>query len=614
MTNIERHLAEKLAESLAQVAEDDSNLLSSGDPMKLVSPHLDNVEHRVLVKASEILLRRFHDTVDGKLPQLERMGAVAKQLALPALSKLGNCLTARRAFQAACTLTPLLNRAVVLASQCCALAIRGISEATIIMPLTRALTDMVEVFTAAILDRAELFRPFDAARISASHQHFVDQQAEAARAFSGSTQSSNRGKLAPPPARPTHDWRYDQLRKFWDTSCSHRSVDGTIPVDALAVLLIQAAGAEASIGNREAVMRRLHKLSSQNARSMSQAELDLCAPEMRRCGGLRAWVHCVMTQGGEETPRAAIAAASSTGTKSLNATWSSGLSGSTGMPLSARTTGSLWGTQRGGVTPTGKKPFVLSASFGRRPPTGRDDGSNPLVDSVSRGLLKASQRLVLGEKTPPTTRCGYHGDSALHIAAQQDLKHAPMASLLLSKGADANAEDRHLATPLHTAAASGRSHLARELLKHGADAGREDRWGATPLHKAADTGQAELAELLLKEGASVTTSDEWGYTALHRAAAHGQLAVAEKLLASHADANAEDRKGDRPLHVAAAHGDYAVVKLLLQHGGEATARSRVAGKTPEDYARDHGHTDVVTLLQHRKEWINVRSEALVSVP
>lgn len=49
-------------------------------------------------------------------------------------------------------------------------------------------------------------------------------------------------------------------------------------------------------------------------------------------------------------------------------------------------------------------------------------------------------------------------------------------------------------------------------------------------------------------------------------------------------------------------GDYALVKLLLQHGGEARALNRV-GKMPEECARDRGHSDVVTLLQHRDEWV-----------
>ncbi|CAL1144007.1 unnamed protein product [Cladocopium goreaui] len=117
-------------------------------------------------------------------------------------------------------------------------------------------------------------------------------------------------------------------------------------------------------------------------------------------------------------------------------------------------------------------------------------------------------------------------------------RHGSLGALLLSNGADINAQDRYLATPLHKAAA-GQSNLAKELVKNGADVGREDRWRSTPLHKAAEHGKAELASLLLSEGAGIS-ADEWGATPLHRAVHRGQLAVVETLLANGGDANAED--------------------------------------------------------------------------
>jgi len=148
-------------------------------------------------------------------------------------------------------------------------------------------------------------------------------------------------------------------------------------------------------------------------------------------------------------------------------------------------------------------------------------------------------------------------------------------------------------------------------MKCGADLCKEDRWQSTPLHKAADSGQARVAELLLKNGANAATFDMWGATPLHRAAVRGQLAVAEKLLDSgNVDLEAEDSSGHRALHVAASNGDYAFTKLLLECGAAASARSGLAGKTAEDCARERGHSHVVTLLQHKDEWVNPRSQAM----
>eukprot|EP00930_Biecheleria_cincta_P006763 TRINITY_DN107829_c0_g1_i1.p1 TRINITY_DN107829_c0_g1~~TRINITY_DN107829_c0_g1_i1.p1 ORF type:complete len:620 (+),score=120.71 TRINITY_DN107829_c0_g1_i1:27-1886(+) len=613
----ERFAAEKLAETLVQVVEIDDDLFLSGDPLKRVTAHIDGAEHRVLAQAAQGLFQRFQATVSQhQQPHLESLAATVRQLALPAIAKMISCISSRRAFQAACTLTPLLNRTVVLAMQCCGLAMRGTSDASTILPFTRALTDMAEVFSDAIIARSEQLRPFDAARIAASHQRFADLQAEAAknarlRGLGGDAVDTAAAPyprtLAPPPAKRCHIWRYEQLKHFWDASCSNRYLDDIVPIDALAVLLLQAAAAELSLANREAIMRRLHKLPAHGTASLSPPELDACGPEMRRCGGLKAWIHAVIHSGGEDPPRP-ITSGSTSGVRSLATTWYSSASGGGSSPLhSARTTGSTFGTRS---MKDGKRPFVLSTASRRRPGTGRDE-SSPLADSVTLGLLKASQRLVLGEKASVD---GYDviGETPLHIAASQDPKHAPFSSLLLRNGANANAEDRHLATPLHVAAATGHSTMAKELVAHGADVRREDRWGVTPLHRAADNGQADLAQLLLKEGASPQHADEWGATPLHRAVARGQLAVAEKLLETGVmDANAEDRSGERPLHIAAARGDYAMVKLLLEHGGEAAVRSRTAGKTPEQCARARGHMDVVTLLQNREEWVNPRCQILV---
>merc|ERR1711865_1029072 len=123
----------------------------------------------------------------------------------------------------------------------------------------------------------------------------------------------------------------------------------------------------------------------------------------------------------------------------------------------------------------------------------------------------------------------------------------------------------------------------------------------------------EVAELLLQGGASADAVDEWGSTPLHRAAAKRQLAVAEHLLGSfHADVDAQDRCGERPIHLAAKNGDYAMIKFFLENACNPLAQSRTTGKTAEQLARDRGHTDVVTLLQHRKDWVQVQSKALVT--
>ena len=83
-------------------------------------------------------------------------------------------------------------------------------------------------------------------------------------------------------------------------------------------------------------------------------------------------------------------------------------------------------------------------------------------------------------------------------------------------------------TPLHLAAAALRVTAAEFLLESGADANAENRRGATPLHYVCDPRpmsggtwdpqkQAELIALLVQHGAKLQHVDRGGASALHRA-------------------------------------------------------------------------------------------------
>ena len=57
-----------------------------------------------------------------------------------------------------------------------------------------------------------------------------------------------------------------------------------------------------------------------------------------------------------------------------------------------------------------------------------------------------------------------------------------------------------------------------------------DDVGETPLHLAAAAGRTLAAQRLLEHGARVDAPSQHGYTPLHMAAQHGHLATAELLL------------------------------------------------------------------------------------
>lgn len=103
------------------------------------------------------------------------------------------------------------------------------------------------------------------------------------------------------PQRP-HKWKNDELEQFWDVHVADRFCFfdcDVAPLDAMASLLLIAAGFEASHENWKAVLRRLTSLQRQCTAWIAASELDHCGPELRRSGGLRAWVGSLVLLPGE---------------------------------------------------------------------------------------------------------------------------------------------------------------------------------------------------------------------------------------------------------------------------------------------------------------------------
>ncbi|CAK0905562.1 unnamed protein product, partial [Prorocentrum cordatum] len=88
-------------------------------------------------------------------------------------------------------------------------------------------------------------------------------------------------------------------RQFWEARCAPK-YDGAVPADVLSTLLLRHASAEVSMDSREAIMRRLARLERAEKLLVAAAELDRCGAEVRRAGGLRAWVASVQMEGGPE--------------------------------------------------------------------------------------------------------------------------------------------------------------------------------------------------------------------------------------------------------------------------------------------------------------------------
>ena len=109
--------------------------------------------------------------------------------------------------------------------------------------------------------------------------------------------------------------------------------------------------------------------------------------------------------------------------------------------------------------------------------------------------------------------------------------HPALVAWLLENGADPNipAANSMRVCPLHSAAAVNDHTLAHDLaallIDYGAEVNAQQEGGYTPLHEAALSGKTELARLLLAHGANPTLPTDDGTLPADLAAKHNRREV-----------------------------------------------------------------------------------------
>jgi uncharacterized protein len=180
--------------------------------------------------------------------------------------------------------------------------------------------------------------------------------------------------------------------------------------------------------------------------------------------------------------------------------------------------------------------------------------------------------------------------------------------------------DEYDKTALHWAAEKDHFEIARVLLDAGADIEAKTNWGDTPLKWAATLGSSKVAELLLGRGArgfdlnvaaalgklddvkAMIDSDtdlSVVSQAMYSAARNGHTEVASYLLDRGAAIDTKGFFGGTGLHWSAINGHRETVELLIARGANREIRDERFDSTPEGWALEGGHSDVVDLLRAR---------------
>jgi ankyrin repeat protein len=113
------------------------------------------------------------------------------------------------------------------------------------------------------------------------------------------------------------------------------------------------------------------------------------------------------------------------------------------------------------------------------------------------------------------------------------------------------------------------------------------------------SGKAAELSALLKDGLQANLQDAKGNTLLMLASYHGKTEVVRLLLKSGAKVDLRNAKGQTPLGGVAFKGYVDIATLLLDAGADPVADQ--GGSTPADFATLAGKTEILALLQARRD-------------
>ena len=127
--------------------------------------------------------------------------------------------------------------------------------------------------------------------------------------------------------------------------------------------------------------------------------------------------------------------------------------------------------------------------------------------------------------------------------------------------------NKDLNAALFTAVEQGNFKEVKNLIAQGADVNATDKKVLTPLHYAVLSGNLKMSKLLIKDGADVNAHSNESETPLYLAVIHNNEKMVKLLTSSGADANISLTSWT-PLFHSCLHGYKTIVKLLLKNGAD----------------------------------------------
>ena len=206
---------------------------------------------------------------------------------------------------------------------------------------------------------------------------------------------------------------------------------------------------------------------------------------------------------------------------------------------------------------------------------------------------------VLLESTPDHSFKDVKGSTLLHYAARYCTHE--VVDILLDQGADINAVDVHLASPLHTSITNSDEGVLASLLSAEVGVNMQDHMGNTALHLCSEVGSYKHVKRLLdNETVNVEIPNNLGRTATHLAAMARDSDVIELLIANEADIDITDAEGNTPLALSIMEDNIDNSSDLLDQGADVSIKNSDGDTALHHAMRMHSpDRQLLKLMVHR---------------
>lgn len=202
----------------------------------------------------------------------------------------------------------------------------------------------------------------------------------------------------------------------------------------------------------------------------------------------------------------------------------------------------------------------------------------PLISASSLDYSMTNNGLMLIKAGANLQAAGRGGKTALMAAAYS--RNVPFIKALIKAGAPVEQKEAEGSTALISMVGMGNPEepakiaVMRVLLSGGADINAQNAAGRTALHEAIANDFPQMVKFLIDKKANLALRDAKGYAPLEFAVLNERLEIIKVIAKHDKDLNRLDKYGSTMLHSAVMNNKMPIARILVEAGADVNAKDK----------------------------------------